>query len=59
MKLGEVLRGYRDANRYGVREMARIIGTSAATLNRIERGEAAHSGTLAKILIWLLSNGDK
>lgn len=38
----------------GGREFARTLGVSAATLNRIERGENCDAQTLAKILLWLL-----
>lgn len=54
MRLGEVLRGYRAANRLGVRALAKTIGVSHATLNRIEHDEGASSDTLAKILLWLI-----
>ena len=54
MKLGEVIADYRWANSIGVRELARTIGVSHDTLNRVERGEACDSGTLTKILGWLL-----
>lgn len=37
-----------------VREVAKEIGTSAATLNRIEHGYPCDSGTMAAILIWLI-----
>lgn len=35
------------------RDLAERIGISAATLSRVERGEAMDGATLAKILNWL------
>lgn len=54
MRLGKVIADYRHDNRIGVREMAREIGTSHATLSRFERGENCDSVTLIKIIDWLL-----
>lgn len=51
--LGAVLSAYRAERRIGTREMAKMISTSAATLNRIERGENCDVQTLAKIMLWL------
>ena len=56
MNLGPVIAAYRAQHRYGVRALAKIIGVSAATLNRIERGENCDGRVLAKILTWLLSD---
>lgn len=55
LNVGPVIAAYRAQHRYGVREMAKIIGVSAATLNRIERGENCDGRILAKIITWLLS----
>lgn len=53
MMLGSVIADYRWANRMGVREVAKNIGISAATLNRIENGETCDAVTLIKIHAWL------
>ena len=53
-RLSSVLKEYRWAKRVGVRELARQIGVSAPTLNRIERGGNPDGASLAKILRWLL-----
>ena len=53
-RLSYVLKEYRWAKRVGVRELARQIGVSAPTLNRIERGGNPDGTSLAKILRWLL-----
>lgn len=54
MNLGPVLADYRFANSIGVRELAWRIGTSSATLSRIERGKPCDGATLVKVLQWLL-----
>ncbi len=56
IQLSEVLKKYRWATNKGLREMAREIGTSAATLSRIERGGMPDGRTLAKVLQWLLTS---
>ena len=52
MRLGAVLAGFRKANRIGTRELAKSIGISNATLNRIERGHPCKSDQLALIMTW-------
>lgn len=52
--LGEVLRAWRLRHGMGIREAARILDISAATLSRIENNEAYNAETLVKILDWLL-----
>lgn len=51
-RLGEMIRLWREANRYGTREMAKIIGITASTLNRIENGEDMNGRTYLKIVAW-------
>jgi len=58
MKLGEVLADWRYAQRIGVRDAAKMIGISSATLNRIENDGNADAQTLAKILCWLMDSGE-
>ena len=59
MKLGELIRDWRtlnalrDGKGYGLREVAKEIGTSHGTLSRIENGENFDSETMAKIMLWL------
>lgn len=48
--------GFRHDSHTSVRELAAEIGVSAATLNRLERGYACDSDTLAKVMRWLLSS---
>lgn len=52
MLIGELIRDWRTLNRLGVREAARMIGTSHSTLNRVERGEEVDGDTLVKIFTW-------
>lgn len=59
MRLGQIIADYRWANRMGVRELAKEIDVSHATLNRFERGETCDSDTFTKILIWLTAPGDE
>ncbi len=55
MKLGYVLKEWRWAKKLGVRAAAKLMGVSAPTLSRVERGENPDGKTLAKIIKWLLS----
>jgi len=52
--IGEVLRAWRMHNEIGIRVAAKMIGTSAATLSRIERGEAMDGKTMYKLISFLL-----
>lgn len=55
--LGRMLALYRTANGWTVREMAAMVGTSAATLSRLERNYAMDADTLMRLMAWLLSRG--
>ncbi len=60
MNLGKVLSSWRWAEKLTLREAAAHMGTSAATLLRIERGLPMDGDTLAKIITWLIAApGDK
>lgn len=54
MRLSYVLRRWRAMSERNLRSVAAEIGTSAATLSRLERGEDCDGKTLAKVLTWLL-----
>ena len=58
MRLGHVLADYRYAQRIGVRELAKEIGLSPATLNRIENESTCDAAALIKIMSWLFADGD-
>lgn len=53
MRLGEVLKEWRYAKRIGMREAAKMIGLSTATLCRIENDEAVDGKTMIKLFDWL------
>jgi len=54
-RLGRMLRLQRTIDQIGLREAARSIGISSATMMRIEHGQAFDAETLLKIWTWLLS----
>ena len=50
---------YREQRRIGIREMAKIIGTSHATLSRIERGLPCDSNTAYRVMLWVFQPKDQ
>ena len=52
--LGKLLTLYRNMHGVSIRALAVWVGTSAATLNRIERGQAMDADTMLKLWAWLL-----
>jgi len=54
--LGRLLRLHRNVNDVGLRELAREIGISHATLSRIERGYMMDVATWLKVQAWLLES---
>lgn len=52
--LGKMFALYRTANGWSLREMAALIGTSPATLSRLERDYAMDATTLLQLLDWLV-----
>ena len=52
--LSKLIAHYRLMERRTTRNLADIIGISASTLSRIERGEMMDGATLAKVLKWIL-----
>lgn len=55
-RFGEMLRLYRTVRSQTLRELAPMIGLSAATLMRIEMGYAMDAATLLKVLAWLFTS---
>lgn len=53
-RLGEMLRIYRTVNQQSLRDLAPQIGTSSATLMRIETGQAMDATTMLRLWTWLL-----
>lgn len=56
MRLGEAIKYLRFQGKVGIREQAKAIGVSPATLSRIERGEGCDVNTLLKVLAWLVAS---
>ena len=56
--LGQMLVLYRASTGANVRDTAAAIGTSAATLSRIERGHQPDLATWRRIESWLLGAPD-
>jgi predicted transcriptional regulator len=55
MKFGKFLKGVRESNGLSLRDLARIVGTSAATLSRIERGLVCDPDAMARVFVWLMT----
>jgi transcriptional regulator with XRE-family HTH domain len=53
MKIGEVLRSWRQKRDVGIRELAQEVGVSHGTISRIERGEVMDAVTMIKLMRWL------
>lgn len=56
MKLGKLVADWRTMNRYGTREVAKEIGISHATLSRIESGKPCDSGSMLKLITWMMKD---
>lgn len=54
MRLGRVIYRYRTMSDVSIRDLAKEVGISPATLHRIETGGAVDGSTLALLLIWLI-----
>lgn len=54
MRLAKALKLMRATENIGVREQAKAIGISPATLSRIERGMPADTPSVLKLVVWLL-----
>jgi hypothetical protein len=59
MKLGLVLKKWREGEQRSVRFAAREIGIHHATLFRLEQGLPCDVDTLATVLMWLLDRTAK
>ena len=57
MRIGHVLRKYRLAHEWSLRDFAPVLHISPATLMRIEHGHNPDGATLMKILVWLTGPG--
>lgn len=59
MRIGKAMKFLRAASGIGVREQAKEIGISAATLSRIERGVSVDVATLVKLLTWMVTDDEE
>jgi transcriptional regulator with XRE-family HTH domain len=59
MRLGKIIADYRYMNRLGIREVAKQIGMSPATLCRIENGKPCDSDNMAKLMLWLFASKEQ
>lgn len=51
--IGKLLRLWRAIENIGVREAAKELGVSPATLSRIENGKPMDAATMLKLIRWL------
>lgn len=56
MKIGAVIRAWREKHDQTVRQAAPLIGVSIATLSRIERGEQMDAATQLKFIVFLFGS---
>lgn len=59
MRIGQLIAKWRGDRGVGVRAVAKEIGISSATLNRVECGENCDAKSLVKILVWALAGSGK
>jgi hypothetical protein len=59
MRLSQLLDVWMSSHKITVRGMAREIGLDHAVLHRFRHGEDCSNQTMAKILIWTLSNAPR
>ncbi len=57
MRLGRIIGQWRRARKVSVRHVAKSIGVDHKILWRFEQGQPVASGTLSKLLQWLLVEG--
>ena len=55
MKIGSVIRKWRNASDMTLQELADEMDVNLSTLARVETGEECSGDTLAKILVWLVA----
>jgi len=53
MRIGLLINNWRRIQGIAIRDAARMIGVSASTLSRIERGEDVDGASFRKIMIWI------
>lgn len=55
MRLAKMLKLMRVTESLGVREQAKLIGVSPATISRIENGLPVDATSVIKLMVWLIS----
>jgi DNA-binding XRE family transcriptional regulator len=55
MHIGQALKAFRSKMDIGTRELAKQIGISSATLNRIENENPCDMRSMVKLIAWLFS----
>jgi ribosome-binding protein aMBF1 (putative translation factor) len=58
MKLGQIIRAWRNSKNLSVRPVAYEIGIPHVILHHFEHGEAIHGDNLAKILVWAFEKSE-
>jgi DNA-binding Xre family transcriptional regulator len=56
MRLSKALKLMRATENIGVREQAKKIGISPASLSRIENGKDCDAPSTVKLIVWLISS---
>ena len=59
LRVGSILRAWREKHDLTVRHFAPMIGVSIATLSRLERGEQIDAATQLKLIMFLFSRKDQ
>lgn len=54
--IGKLLRLWRAVENIGLREAAKELGISPATLSRIENGKSVDAATFLKLIYWLFGS---
>lgn len=54
MKLGDLLKCYMAMREVSCRDLAKEVGTSAATISRIANGEEPSAATLVLLINWMM-----
>jgi len=59
MRIGAILKAWREYNGYSMKVVAQMIGIpSTSTLFRLESGEDVGGDTLATVAIWLVGRDE-
>lgn len=59
MRLGEVIKGWRRDEYKNIRDAAKTIGISPATLSRIENNKPVNGHIMVTVMLWLFQDANK